>query len=368
MDPFKFTVSGGNDTLLENGDPIRGWDSFMWVERYDKPGEFEFKAKLSSGLHRFLPRGTLISHADTLEVMIVESIEIDEPKGEDPTVKITGRDFSSFLEKRVVGTNQAKDASVVTPYIVASNFSWLQIRQMIRDHVDDAFTYPGDGLVDISVDSDVAGTSTILETREIKRGPLLDRVQELLKVDNLGLKTVRRNPFGAEGTANETWIIVYKGEDKSATVAFSWLDGGIEDASYLFSLKGYYNAAIVTSTYYNVVVQGIYSEYDRRYMHVDASDIDSTYSSPPADIPGEVSWLNRLRIRGEEALANHQLTNLMRAGIAPFPRFQFRKDYQLGDLVTVNGNYGTTSLLRVTEYVEIEDENGESGHPTLELP
>lgn len=367
MDLFKFTYTV-DETLLENGELILGYDSVMWIERYRVPGEFEIKAKLSTGLLGFLPVGTLISHIDTYEVMIVESIEIQEELATDPDIIITGRDFSSYLENRVVGTNLAKDATVFQLYNLPANYSWIQIVQMIQEHINIAFTYPKDNLVDVSAQHLVAGTS-VSEGRTIERGDLLTRVQELLAIDDLGIRTIRRNTFGVIGSSTETYITLYVGVDKSQDVIFSYDRGDIQSAGYLFTLKGWKNAAVVTSRWYNqVVMTAGLEEYDRRYIHVDASDLDSAYSTPPADIPGEVSWLNRLQIRGREALAARNKVEITGADISPMTQQVYRRDFNLGDLVTLDGNYGANAIMRVVEYTEIQDKAGESGHPTLELP
>jgi hypothetical protein len=47
---------------------------------------------------------------------------------------------------------------------------------------------------------------------------------------------------------------------------------------------------------------------------------------------------------------------------------QYRKDYDIGDLVTIQGNYDTSGIRRVTEFVEIEDENGYIGYPVVSDP
>ena len=46
-------------------------------------------------------------------------------------------------------------------------------------------------------------------------------------------------------------------------------------------------------------------------------------------------------------------------------RALYRKDYDLGDIVTVIGSYDETTKKRITEYIESEDEHGESSYPTL---
>ena len=74
MELFKF-VPGTTPTVLEQGQVINGYTSATWTERYSELGEFEIQTQLSSGLREFLPIGTLISHSNTLDVMIVENHE-----------------------------------------------------------------------------------------------------------------------------------------------------------------------------------------------------------------------------------------------------------------------------------------------------
>lgn len=96
MDLFRFN----DPNTFTSGQTIDEWDSASWTERYRDPGEFEIKAKLSSGLREFLPLGTLISHHKTLEVMVVENHQIAEDVDSDPLLTITGRSLQTLLESR----------------------------------------------------------------------------------------------------------------------------------------------------------------------------------------------------------------------------------------------------------------------------
>src|SRR6478735_7894203 len=121
MNLFKFNVVT-DPTALDSGQYINGVESLMWVERYLEPGEFEIKAPLSSGLRDFLPLGTLISHIDTMEVMIVENHQVIEEETADPTIVITGRTFDTYLENRIVGMNLARAGSTLSEYILAAGY------------------------------------------------------------------------------------------------------------------------------------------------------------------------------------------------------------------------------------------------------
>jgi hypothetical protein len=112
------------------------------------------------------------------------------------------------------------------------------------------------------------------------------------------------------------------------------------------------------------------------YAAKEDTDIWSTRSAalnPPADAYGwsdEVKlWINTaMRSRGKEALAARRRISL--ASVTPAKNaktYIYGKDYDIGDIVTVRGNYSESRPMRVMEYVFIEDENGEFGYPTLEV-
>lgn len=363
MDFFKFNPTG-EQTFLERGEFINNLTNSMWVERYDTPGEFSFETKLSSGLREFLPLGTLISHIDTLEVMIVENHEIKETIEEDPSVVISGRSFPSYFENRVVGTIYQRSNASLYPYNLNAANSWDQIVTLINDHIGTG-AVAGDQLANISIVSSVSGSGTST-ARTIDRGTLWDRVAELLKIDNVGIKTIRRNQFHGDNVPN-TSIVIYKGVDKSADVWFSWKSGDIDSANYLFTQKNDKNSAMVVGQYLSTVVDTGPDKYDRRMMIIDATDLDGDLGEKPQG--GVITpIITAMTTRALQTLAKQNLITISEAEISKTTRRQYRRDFNIGDLVTLDGNYNSTAVMRVVEYAEIEDENGESGHPTLALP
>lgn len=368
MDLFKFIPGTGGPTVLVEGQMINDYTSIMWTERYKEPGEFEFLAPLSVGLREFLPLGTLISHADTLEVMIVENHEINETRDEEPTLTITGRTFDSILEQRIVGINQARASTthLITEYTLTSANSWEHAKQIINQHISSA-TDTDDRLPNIIAETDVSGVTGPVETRTFDRGTVLERVHELLDVDEIGIRTARRNLFGVDGSSTTTIIYLYTGVDRSNTVHFSWQSGDLDSADYLFTNKDSKNTALVVSRYFTWVVDIFPVEYERRMMIVDAADLDDNVDTVPTG-SAAADILNKMEVRGKEALAAQKQLTITRADISSTTKYQYRKDYNVGDLVSVDGNFGQIAKMRVVEFVEIEDENGESGHPTLVLP
>lgn len=363
MDFFRFDPSNG--TYLDGAELINGLDSAMWIERYGKLGEFKFESLVSAGLSEFLPMGTIIGHADTLEIMIVESHEIRDNKDEDPMLVISGRSFPSFLENRSVGMNDARSSSTVVPYVIPSAVTPSQIVDLINDHITSADVYDSDDAIDdVLAETDLT-TSEETEERTINRGDVSARVLELLSVDEAGIKTVRRNTFN--GTPEETKIVIYKGQDKTADVMFSHLNGDFDLVDYLLTQKAFKTSCMVIGQYIYVIVDGAETGYDRRMMYVNATDIDGHFGDVPT---GEdlTTVTDAMTVRGQQELAKQNQITINQADISRMSRYQYRTHYNMGDLVSLEGNFNQQAVMRVIEYAEIEDENGESGHPTLAVP
>lgn len=365
MDIFKFNFDT-DPTVLEQGEVVNGLTSKMWVERYSEPGEFELVSPLSANIRQFLPLGTLISHTGTLEVMIVENHEIEDDGESDPILKTTGRSLVSFLELRMVGADLARFTSQLGATSVGADDVATQVVNLIMSCISTGFTgSEGDDLANIVATTAVSGGTN--STRQYKPGMLWPQVAELLKIDDLGIRTLRRNTFGALGSSTQTEFDVYLGEDRTDTIIFSWRIGELEETQYLFSLKSYMNAAYVTGRWVHIVVDGVEEGLDRRFMHVDASDIDEQLNAMPTG--GTLtSIVGLMTVRGEQALAAQRTTSITQADISNISRYRYRIDFNVGDIVRLSGNFGDIADMRITEYTEIEDESGESSHPTLEIP
>ena len=366
MELFRFnTGASGDPTVLEQGEAINRVKSVRWSERYMEPGEFEITAQLSSGLRDFLPIGTFISHNNTLEVMIVENHEIKESEEEDPIVVITGRSLEVYLENRIVGAHLARASSTFTEYELAAANSWTQAVKLINDHIVSPPANANDVFGNVVAVTDITGTGTSA-ARVIKRGNVHQRLMELLEVDNIGVRTERRNTFPG-GDDTRTLMKIHKGENKAASVIFSWKAGDLASADYLFSNKKLKNSALVQGRYVNTVVDTGPIKHDRRMMIVDADDIDGNLGSAPTGAT-LTAVINKMIVRGQQELKAQKQITISRADISNLNRYNYREDYYVGDLITLDGNWGQIAVMRVSEYAEIEDETGESGHPTLSLP
>jgi hypothetical protein len=368
MDVFKYK-NPEHPTKMDEGQLINNIKSKLWIERYRDISEFELVGDIESDLHLLLPIGTFISHTDSTEIMIVENHEINENLGSPTQIKVTGRSFESFFENRIIGSNRpwSPELSTNEEYVLPADYTWNQAVKMIEDHIDVTLVFDfDDGIPYFEVITDVIGSGESV-ARSVRHGELYSAMLDLLSVDNLGIKVLRPGINSPFGYGPNVAVVVHKGEDLSQDIAFSFNAGEIESADYLWSNRTVKNAALVSGRWLENVVKLTPSGYNRRMMHLDASDIDSAYSSAPTGATRD-AILMAMYIRGLTVLAAQRNVALIKAeSKKDSVIYKYRQDYNVGDIVTVGDPYIETTSMRITEYVEIEDENGESGYPTLSI-
>jgi hypothetical protein len=378
MQIFKFKDVGGGAVTLVEGEIINGIHDSLWVERYRDPGEFKIAGPLSSGLREALPIGSLISHTDTSEVMMVENHEINDEEDEDTKISITGRSFDAYLEERVVGWSLYWDNKDLTltqqpVYTLASGTSYAQAAQLIKDHINTARTpaAANNQLVNVNEATRItlpSGNYPTYSATQLRRGYVHPALVEILGVNDLGIRIVRPGIALTSLTAAPvvTRFVVHDGIDRRATVMFSYDLGDLKSADYLWSLKRNKTEAIISGRYLDQAVTSSKTGLQRREIFVDGGDIDGVYTSYPTGA-NKTNALASMAIRGNaEVLANNDV-EVTRVDISRTNQNRYRVDYDIGDLVRLDGNYGSIQVVRVVEYVEVQDQDTQYGYPTVSI-
>lgn len=362
MDVFKFAPS---DTIFAGGELVNGITRKTWIERYRDAGEFTFEAPIDSGVREALPTGSFVSHVDSREIMMVENHELSEDRGATTSVVITGRSYETIMEERIVGSNQPTfpSASPPPPYNLAAAYTWNQAVVLMRDHIIAAYTNDDDNaLGNITVNEAVGGTGVFL-ARTIKRNSLYSELMDLLAIENLGIRSYRDIP--GFSSSEKCYFTIHQGVDRSDEISFTEETGEIDSADYLWSIKSIKNAVLLTGRWLETRVVGPETGIDRRWMFIDCSDLDNSYTAAPTGTT-RTNLLNAMTARGNAALAAQKETALIKVEARPdAKRYVYREDFDLGDIVTVRGQYSETAQMRIVEYVETEDETGENGQPTF---
>lgn len=374
MDLFRLSTPTFT-TTASSGEIINNVKSKLWIERYRDAGEFKIVGTLDTGLREMLPIGSFVSHVDTQEIMIVENHEISESEDKLAEVTITGRGLETILDQRILGANSnfapnanawAGLAETVLP--IAGPAAQAQTL-LLRNVINPTFVLDlGNQFPNLVMWNSIGNAGEQAE-RTIKRGSLYTRVLELLAIEDYGIRVYRPGLlsqallFGLDDLV----LVLHDGVDRTATIAFSYDESEIKSADYLWSNKAHKNAAYVYGRYVEAFVDTADEGYARRVMIVEASDLDDALTAVPQGL-AFTAIRNKMLVRGRERLAAQKMVILNRAEISPEQsRYRFRRDYDVGDLITVQGNYNTSTSMRVIEYVETEDENGRISYPTLAI-
>ena len=115
---------------------------------------------------------------------------------------------------------------------------------------------------------------------------------------------------------------------------------------------------------------------DRREMYVDASSVPSTYNHFFNDKQQEtVDWLvddgvMKATVRdmalAELTVPSNRMTKGLEAEIDYSTNFQYRKDYNIGDIVEIRDIYGYMDSVRVKEFIISDDDTGTKCYPSYE--
>jgi len=178
---------------------------------------------------------------------------------------------------------------------------------------------------------------------------------------DLGFRLVR------DGDKSKLHFEIYTGDDRTTQqsvrtpVIFSPDLDNLQNVSEMQTIANTKNMAYVFGKTTSLIVYGndATSEtagFDRRVLHVDASDIEET----------NPTILDALMYqRGAEALAGHRPLSAFDGEINQYSKYKYMRDYRLGDLIEMRNSDGATNHMRVTEQIFVSDAQGDRSYPTL---
>lgn len=151
---------------------------------------------------------------------------------------------------------------------------------------------------------------------------------------------------------------IYKTAQEDAAYKMNYINIPIIDGNQLTELKSTYPDGI------EIKISGVsyYQVYD-----VIIADLSSfTPESGDDVILRDLVYVVYLLSRGYEKLAEYGTVISFNGNVEPSSTFEYKKDYFLGDLVTIRNEYGIEEKARITEITEVYDDNGYSIEPKFE--
>ncbi len=365
---------------------IDNYESLIWAKRYNDIGDCEIKISASiENLNKFR-NGVYLSRQDDDLVCRIEKIELDTDVENGNYIIVTGYDIKKILGQRIIWKQ--------------TNFNGL-VEDYLRKLIDDNIINPS--LFNRKIDGFVLDEKSGFD----------EKIREQVSYDNLNEKiqeTIKKYNWGYKVYLNENKNFVfklYKGRDKSKYVIFSNDYENLSSTKYSEDKTNIKNVVLtagegegadrITNT------TGSASGINRYELYVDArniskkidyNDLITSYSSgKEVVINGITYWQvdgtniaiitreneNKVEVtltdtiyqaslssKGLEELANYQSTKSFEGIVEPRLTFQYKKDYDLGDIVSVSNEYEIEVEARIIEIIEVYNDNGYSVEPKFE--
>lgn len=379
--------------------------SATWTERFIEAGEVEILLPAVHEHLKFLAPGNLLGCQGSREVMLVESRSI-----EGGLVKANGKTLEAFFNERYIPDKRIMGEVTMVARggdILKSIVDYMQTWPSAADNNFGNFShfaeYQSNNIIDLQIappDPDETGK---IWTEIIPAGPVYDTLVSLAKKYKIGQSVVwtRMSPeeiaLNTLDDADHRFVYTtYQGVDRTAgsendLVIFSPDLDNFSNANQLLSIAGSKNYVVVIPPEWIFKVQLAYPAlvdpwnwvmwnypdnenniFGYRYTTIDCTDLTPEKlgipDNPPTSadyIPGLEKMFRIMRARQEKALIENKRTKIVDGEVTPNNPYVYKKDYNLGDLVEVQGEFGDPLNGVVTEYIRSQDETGERHYPTI---
>jgi hypothetical protein len=402
------------DSDFQPIDLVENYESLIWTERYSKAGDFQLTSTSIAKTIAALPTETCVTLRDSTVPMLIEFHKIEKKKGETPKLTVLGRSYEACALERRASVKEPLGATTKSAWVLnaakESDAAYLAIRTVIGDidryqsdvlvlssvpaavsptndpipQIDltlpadygvapwvstkyymqnDLVSYGGNyylatsltgNLNQVPTSSPTYWTSTTsTKAYEIKTGDLYTTVKDLIVANNRGIKSVRPDQNGTK-----IGVEIYNGADRTATVVFDARFDQFDDATYLLGAQGSANVAYVYGYLGSqLVLKTVAAEpsgMDRRVLALDETSDQTTNNS---DVR---------RTRGLVELYKNNATALFDGEVAQQVAEGYNRNYFLGDILKLTGEYGLSQNVRVAEFIRSADAQGEKAYPTFE--
>ena len=379
------------------GSLVEGYTSMIWSERHLENGDFQMITPKIEETRALIPEGSLITHRETKEVMLVETHDVAVNEEGIPELTVEGRSLETVSEKRtILGQYNDEPWSSYKAYKASEIAALLLWTYLVDTSGQDPSRPGGTHDVDDAIANFLITDSSILtdtpQNWSLNNGDVYSQLKDILSLGGLGIRAIR--PPGTTGNVvtfdisatasrgtvskvstpdiSKIRLDIYSGADRTRfqsvnePVIFHYDSGHIESPKYLFSVKDFCNVALVHSS---LGVTEVWPEtgttppstpptgLERRVLFVDGGTQGS--ETLTADFTKAVIQ------KGMVELAKRNRMYLFDGAISPVSPYIYGQHYFLGDKVTLIAQYGFEEEMVVTEYVRTEDAQGDRGYPTL---
>lgn len=409
---------------------IDAYNSLIWANRYKTTGDCELYLPATTESLALLQKGFYLMRADDEMVCQIRKIEIDTDVENGNFLVVSGYDSKILLDQRIImGTlningsicdaiyKMVRDAVIDAEdtarifykyhspgllfamgeeppdlmEIATEQASYKNIGEKIRDYCErygwGYKVYFSEAQLVFELYRGMDRTGQVVFSEDFENLSTTKYIEDDTNLGNVALVggegegSARARALSGMAYGVERFEVFVDAKDTSRTVKYADLVSDYPGGSITSTGSGY----TYHFTLYAVQVLGdyqlekLYQDFPDGYIqtvgdtdfyiipNVDVADLPSGAPQDEDDvILRDVIYDSFLLNAGYEKLAEYGATTSFEGTIEPGVTFQYKKDYFLGDLVTVQNNYGISVSARIVEVVEVEDDNGYRVEPKFE--
>lgn len=378
---------------------IDAFESFIWTDRYNKPGDFELYMPIAKAPIEYIKRDYYIWIKESDRLQVIEDISITTDAEDGDHITVTGRTLESFLDRRIIYTTTVINDTLQNGIKQLLNENAINPTDSKRKIPKLRFISNNDSrLAQFRMDAVFLGEN------------LLEVIEDWCQLYEVGFKILYNE-------LNDSFdFSLYFGEDRSYAqeknpwVVFSAAYNNLVGSNYFESFSNLRTAAMITSREDEIYGIGRVevdarpgmTGLNRREMYINASDISipdvnvdeeaieeavrKTYEGrydwtenkiqneinkryqaayAQAEASAQLELDNMLKQRGLEELAKTYITKTFEGEIEAVRQYVYGVDFFIGDVVQVRNRYGKEASTRITEVIRSHDINGYSLTPTF---
>ena len=357
-------------------DTIDKFHSTIWTERYYGDGEVELIVPASLDLIQKLKEGTFIGLVGSDEIMIIDTQEIEEGK-----LTIKGNSLLKWLDNRFIRVTAAHPDRywningtpgwimwAIIYYMCIEGSPYLNGTVATGIPNPQALAIPG---LWLGANDNTGAVVNIA----VPYGPVYDALKNIGTTYQIGQKITLAS---ATDASYSLLYWSYRGLNRTSAqtanpvVRFSPNMDSLTDIKEFRSVSNFKTHAysfapsnpgeLATTPGKDDYGSSEYNGFDLRAMMIFCEDITTDTIGGDANV-----LLNILNTRAHEALMDHKRTNVVDGELVPNVQFKYGADYNLGDVIELQGNSGVVNHARVTEYIRTQDGTGERAYPTVSI-
>lgn len=340
------------------------YESLIWRPAYSDVGDFEIYVKANADTLTLLQKDFYVVRSSDISVnegittyksvMVIKNIKLTTDIEDGAYLTVTGRELKYLLHQRIVWQQTTLKGTAedgIRTLVTQNAISPTDTRRAIPDLVLGASS----GLAD-SIKKQITGAY------------LDEAIAEICATYNYG--------WDMYITDGKLTVIVYKGLDRSYAqterpyVVFSEYFDNLYSTEYELNSEAYANTTLIGGEgegldRITTTLGAANSGLDRYEVFTDAKDVSQNKGNEDEIAPAD--YLLLLEEKGRETLSGLVMTEGFTGEVLSDVTFKWRKDFNLGDVVTVISQYGLSRNVRVMSAIESEDSDGAKLLPVFNL-